>query len=81
MRAGELRARAAGDEPSTHVGTSGWQYRHWRRVFYPDGLPVSGWLAHYAATFDCVEVNGSFYSVPKPETIGEWCAATPAGFR
>ncbi len=32
----------------THVGTSGWQYRHWKGVFYPDGLNVQDWLRYYA---------------------------------
>ena len=81
MRPGNCRARGPVDEASTHIGTSGWQYRHWRQVFYPEGMSASRWLAHYAGTFDCVEVNSSFYGMPKPETIGDWCDSTPPGFR
>jgi len=42
-RAGQIR-----------VGTSGWMYRHWRGPFYPPGLPVARWFAHYAQAFDTV---------------------------
>lgn len=73
--------RAVRDGVSTHVGTSGWQYRHWQRAFYPPTLARADWLAYYAGRFDCVEVNSSFYAMPKPENIAEWCGRTPAGFR
>ena len=46
------------------VGTSGWQYRHWRDVFYPAGVPQRLWLEHYAKRFPTVENNGSFYRLP-----------------
>jgi uncharacterized protein YecE (DUF72 family) len=64
----------------THIGTSGWQYRHWKGVFYPDGLKVQDWLTYYARQFDCVEVNSSFYAMPKPETIARWCGCVPSAF-
>jgi len=63
------------------VGTSGWSYRHWRGVFYPAGLPTSGWLPYYAERFPCVEVNSSFYGLPREETVRSWAAGVPAGFR
>ena len=63
------------------VGTSGWHYRHWRDVFYPVDRPVSGWLRYYAERFPCVEVNSSFYGLPRPEAIRSWVASVPAGFR
>ena len=47
-----------------YCGTSGWNYNHWRGVFYHEGLPQSKWLEHYAAHFDTVEVNNSFYRLP-----------------
>ena len=43
------------------IGTSGWQYRHWRERFYPPGLPQRSWLEHYAKSFDTVESNNAFY--------------------
>jgi uncharacterized protein YecE (DUF72 family) len=62
------------------VGTSGWIYRHWRGAVYPAALPVRRWLAHYAGTFDTVEVNNSFYRLPSEETFRNWAAQVPAGF-
>lgn len=64
----------------THVGTSGWQYRHWRGVFYPQGFRVRDWLAYYAEHFDCVEVNTTFYGLPRTEAIAAWRASVTAGF-
>lgn len=46
------------------VGTSGWQYKDWRGVLYPPGLPVRLWLEEYAAAFPTVEVNNAFYRLP-----------------
>jgi uncharacterized protein YecE (DUF72 family) len=63
-----------------HVGTSGWQYAHWRGLFYPKGQPQRAWLTHYAATFATVEVNNSFYQLPKEETFQRWRAAVPRDF-
>jgi uncharacterized protein YecE (DUF72 family) len=62
------------------IGCSGWNYDHWRDVFYPRGLPTSRWLEHYAATFDTVEVNATFYRLPTRTTTTRWAEATPAGF-
>lgn len=62
------------------VGTSGWEYRHWRAVFYPRDLPVDRWLEHYAARFDTVELNNSFYRLPKAETFAAWGRRLPDGF-
>ncbi len=62
------------------VGTSGWQYRHWRGAYYPRGLPVSRWLEHYAADFATVELNASFYYLPPRSTFEGWAARTPPGF-
>lgn len=62
------------------VGTSGWQYKHWRGVFYPAGLAVRRWLDYYAARFDTVEINNSFYRLPAVETLEKWRDSTPPGF-
>ena len=62
------------------VGTSGWQYRDWRGAFYPEQLPVSQWLEHYATLFPTVENNGTFYRLPVAGTVASWRARTPAGF-
>ncbi|MES1945381.1 hypothetical protein PC39_14737 [Salinisphaera sp. PC39] len=62
------------------VGTSGYQYRHWRGAFYPRKLAKKDWFAHYAGRFDTVEINNTFYNLPAPETFDAWRAAAPAGF-
>ncbi|MGP2437440.1 DUF72 domain-containing protein [Streptomyces sp. JW3] len=62
------------------VGTSGWQYRDWRGVLYPAGLPVRRWLEEYAAGFASVEVNNAFYRLPARETFEAWRDRVPADF-
>lgn len=66
--------------PSLYVGTSGWNYNHWRGVFYPEDIPQGKWLEHYATQFDTVEVNNSFYRLPERKTFEAWCKQTPDGF-
>jgi len=62
------------------VGTSGWSYQHWRGVFYPEDLPRGHELEHYTTVFDTVELNSSFYHMPKPQTVAGWHDRTPQGF-
>jgi uncharacterized protein YecE (DUF72 family) len=62
------------------IGCSGWNYRHWRRRFYPEKLPVKRWFAFYAEHFDTVEINNSFYRLPKPPTVEAWRDQAPPGF-
>jgi uncharacterized protein YecE (DUF72 family) len=62
------------------IGTSGWQYRHWRERFYPRGLPTDRWLDRYAEAFDTVEVNVTFYRQPKPSVFEGWRQRAPEGF-
>jgi uncharacterized protein YecE (DUF72 family) len=62
------------------VGTSGWQYASWRGPFYPEKLPQSQWLEHYAQQFATVEVDNTFYRLPEAETFGAWASRTPADF-
>jgi uncharacterized protein YecE (DUF72 family) len=64
-----------------HVGCSGWVYKHWRGVFYPDGLPQNRWFERYAQEFDTVEINASFYRVPVQSTFEGWREKAPPGFR
>jgi uncharacterized protein YecE (DUF72 family) len=56
----------------TYVGTSGWQYADWKGRFYPDGVPQRAWLAYFSERFPTVEVNNTFYMLPKPETFVRW---------
>lgn len=64
-----------------YVGTSGWQYRHWRDAFYPKGVAQRDWLAWYARHFRTVELNNSFYRLPEASSFERWRDGTPRGFR
>ena len=64
-----------------HVGCSGWVYRHWRGIFYPEGLPQKRWFERYAEEFDTVEINASFYRLPLASTFDGWREKAPEGFR
>ena len=55
-----------------HVGCSGWVYPHWRERFYPKGIPQRAWLSFYAEHFDTVEINNTFYRLPKPAAVEGW---------
>lgn len=65
---------------TVHVGTCGWQYRDWRGRFYPTELRQSDWLLHYAARFQTVEVDNTFYRLPTADVFTTWHARTPADF-
>lgn len=65
---------------AVRVGCSGWQYRHWKGIFYPASLPQKKWLDHYASQFDTVEVNNSFYRLPSEKTFSEWRDRVPDHF-
>ena len=62
------------------VGTSGWQYRHWRGDFYPPEVPQRRWLEYYAERFPTVENNGTFYRLPARETFAQWHERLPPDF-
>jgi len=62
------------------IGISGWRYEPWRGVFYPEGLPQRAELEYAARHFNSIEINGSFYSLQKPELYQRWYDATPPGF-
>jgi uncharacterized protein YecE (DUF72 family) len=62
------------------IGTSGYQYRHWRGVLYPAGLAQARWLERYATVFDTVELNATFYRLPTPEAAERWRDVAPSGF-
>jgi uncharacterized protein YecE (DUF72 family) len=62
------------------VGTSGWQYPHWRRVFYPERLPQRAWLQFFSARFQTVEVNNTFYNLPERVVFEQWRTNSPDDF-
>ncbi|HEY2477842.1 MAG TPA: DUF72 domain-containing protein [Solirubrobacterales bacterium] len=61
------------------IGCSGWSYRDWRERLY-EGVPQRRWLARYAEEFDTVEVNATFYRLPRERTVAGWVEQTPPGF-
>jgi uncharacterized protein YecE (DUF72 family) len=62
------------------IGCSGWNYLHWRERVYPKGMPPRRWLEHYAALFDTVEINNTFYRLPRIEAVRGWVEQSPPGF-
>jgi len=62
------------------IGTSGWVYPHWRRVFYPADLTQKQWLVYYARVFDTVEINSTFYHLQKESVFEYWGKQASAGF-
>lgn len=64
-----------------HIGTSGFSYPEWRPDFYPTGLPIKGFLAYYASRLSAVEIDSTFYRMPKPTTLDSWREKTGDRFR
>jgi uncharacterized protein YecE (DUF72 family) len=62
------------------IGCSGWNYPHWRERVYPKGFPQLRWLEHYATLFDTVEINATFYRLPKMSAVEGWVERTPREF-
>ena len=62
------------------IGTSGYSYKHWRGRYYPEDVKTSDWLRFYARDFDTVELNTTFYHLPKEEAFENWRKNTPDDF-
>ena len=62
------------------VGCSGWSYKDWRGVVYPAELPQRMWFDHYQQLFDTVELNSTYYRLPRATTVEGWAAAARPGF-
>ncbi len=62
------------------IGCSGFTYPHWRGRFYPEKLPQALWFEYYCSVFSSVELNVTFYRLPKPETFDRWREKSPPGF-
>lgn len=63
-----------------HIGTSGWMYDHWEGRFYPRGLKKEEWLRHYCRYFGTVEINNTFYHLPKEAVFKGWRKKARKGF-
>lgn len=62
------------------IGTSGWHYMHWVGPFYPANTRAEDFLPYYAARFNTVEINSTFYGLPSQETVTAWRDRTPEDF-
>ncbi|MBN6149539.1 DUF72 domain-containing protein [Xanthomonas sp. AmX2] len=65
---------------TVRIGISGWRYPRWRGEFYPKGLAQRRELEYASRCFRTVELNGSFYSLQRPESYAQWHDVTPRGF-
>jgi uncharacterized protein YecE (DUF72 family) len=63
------------------VGTSGYSYKQWKGTFYPKDLPVQQMLRSYGERFRTVEINSTFYGMPKVSVLEGWADAVPADFQ
>jgi len=68
-----------GRERVIRIGCSGWNYASWKEPFY-DGRPAREWLELYARHFDTVEINNTFYRLPKKQSVAVWERTAPADF-
>jgi uncharacterized protein YecE (DUF72 family) len=62
------------------IGISGWTYPPWRKLFYPPGLRQADELSFASRAFPTIEINGSFYSLMRPESYRSWYEAVPDDF-
>jgi uncharacterized protein YecE (DUF72 family) len=65
---------------TVRIGISGWTYKPWRGVFYPEHLPQKEELAYAAGKFPSIEINGTFYSLQRPASFARWAKETPDDF-
>src|SRR5215471_2163286 len=63
------------------VGTSGFQYKEWKGSFYPEKLPEKEMLNYYGQRFSTVEINNTFYRMPKENVVQSWAEQVPDEFR
>ena len=63
-----------------HIGTSGWSYKHWRATFYPEKTKIKDEFPYYLQHFNTVEINNTFYHLPKKEIFIKWKNAVPDSF-
>jgi uncharacterized protein YecE (DUF72 family) len=63
------------------IGTSGYSYAGWRGAFYPERLPARDWLRFYGERLPAVEINNTFYRLPRESVLESWAKQVPGGFR
>jgi uncharacterized protein YecE (DUF72 family) len=64
-----------------YLGSMGFSYKGWRGVFYPEDLPARSYLAHYSQYFNAVEIDSTFYGIPRPTSVKRWASITAPDFR
>ena len=64
-----------------HIGTSGYSYREWKGSFYPEDLSNKDMLSYYGERLGAVEINATFYRLPKTSVLESWAEQVPDGFR
>ena len=67
-------------QPSYFVGTSGWQYSHWKGIFYPEDVKTKNWLRFYTEHLDTLELNVTFYRQVRQSTFQKWYDEVPSSF-
>ena len=63
-----------------HIGCSGFLYRDWKNIFYPEKLPQRKWFEYYATQFDTLELNVTFYKFPQLSSLQKWYNDSPPEF-
>jgi len=67
-------------EIKNYIGTSGYGYSHWKGVFYPEDLPYREFFPYYIKFFDTVELNNTFYHIPRESSVEKWHKTSPLDF-
>ncbi len=68
------------EESRIYIGTSGWNYGHWQGIFYPEDIKSHDLLSYYSRYFSTVEINSSFYHLPRETTFSNWRKKVPKDF-
>lgn len=69
------------DSRALYIGTMGWSYKDWLGSFYPADAEAENYLGYYARVFNSLEIDSTFFYIPKPEVVTAWYNKTPADFR
>ncbi len=76
----QARGSRSGGRAALRIGTSGWSYKDWEGPFYPRGIKAADMLRHYGQVFGTVEVDSTFYAIPRESVVRNWAARSPEGF-
>jgi uncharacterized protein YecE (DUF72 family) len=66
---------------NVYAGTSGYSYKEWKGYFYPEKIPADQMLAFYATKLPAVEINNTFYRLPRRDLLESWSSQVPPDFR